>query len=450
MSGRAAATRGSAGASARDAVVTGMGFCLPGEGRPVFTAEEVWDIASHGRSCLLRDGVYHGPVHLSDAMFEERLPEFPGVFARHFTSAHRFGLASLAEACRDAELNPYAGDLTAAAILAGRGGVDAQVGSYQAVLRADPETISALEAMDLFIGTELAVSPSDVALVQGAVTRSTGPCYTVSCGCASSAVQLGNARQMIADGVVDIAVVTGVDVFNVDLVRNAQRLLRVAQQANASIRSTGKPALLPSFDRLMRPYDRRADCVNYGEGSVTLILESRDHAHRRGAHAYGQVLAQATTRDGLANPLSSDESGMGLVAAVRACLGDRWSIEQVPYIHGGSDGDAVVTAFEVNAVRHLYGSAAAGLLMTSQEGCFGHNGAPAGCLGVALTLLMMERGEVCPTTNCEQPADGLVFDPVPGVRTRSLDFHHALNFTYQIGGVKSALLLGSLDAAQQR
>ncbi|MGI5401178.1 beta-ketoacyl synthase N-terminal-like domain-containing protein [Streptomyces sp. CA-135486] len=427
-----------------------MGFCLPGEDRPVFTAEEVWDIASQGRSCLLRDGVYHGPVHLLDEMFEERLPEFPGVFARHFTAAHRFGLVSLAEACADAELNLHAGDLAAAAILAGRGGVDAQIASYQAVLRADPETISALEAMDLFIGTELAVSPSDVALVQGAVTRSTGPCYTVSCGCASSAVQLGNARYLIVDGVVDIAVVTGVDVFNVGLVRKAQRLLRVAQQANASIRSVGKPALLPSFDRLMRPYDRRADSVNYGEGSATLILESRDHARRRGAHAYGQILAQATTRDGLANPLASDESGTGLVNAVRACLGERWSIEQVPYIHGGSDGDAVVTAFEVNAVRRLYGSAAAGVLMTSQEGCFGHNGAPAGCLGVALTLLMMERGEVCPTANCEQPADGLVFDPVPGVRTRSLDFHHALNFTYQIGGVKSAVLLGSLDAGPRR
>ncbi|MFF0061328.1 beta-ketoacyl synthase N-terminal-like domain-containing protein [Streptomyces sp. NPDC005279] len=449
MNGRAAAAQSGVPASARDVVVTGMGFCLPGDGRPVFTAEEVWDIASHGRSCLLRDGVYHGPVNLTNEMFEERLPDLPGVFSRHFTAAHRFGLVSLAEACVDAELNLNAGDLAASAILAGRGGVDAQVHSYLAVLEADSETITARQAMDLFIGTELAVSPSDVALVQGALTRSTGPCYTVSCGCASSAVQLGNARLMIAGGVVDIAVVTGVDVFNVGLVRNAQRLLRVAQRANTSIGPMGKPALLPSFDRLMRPYDRRADCVNYGEGSVTLILESRDHAHRRGAHAYGQILAQATTRDGLANPLSSDESGSGLVAAVRKCLGDRWSIDQVPYIHGGSDGDALVTAFEVNAIRQLYGSAAANVLMTSQEGCFGHNGAPAGCLGVALTLLMIERGEVCPTANCEQPADDLVFDPVPGVRTRALDFDHALNFTYQIGGVKSAVLVGSLDAAQR-
>lgn len=82
MNGRAAAAQSGVGASARDVVVTGMGFCLPSDGRPVFTAAEVWDIASHGRSCLLRDGVYHGPVNLTNEMFEERLPDLPGVFSR--------------------------------------------------------------------------------------------------------------------------------------------------------------------------------------------------------------------------------------------------------------------------------------------------------------------------------------------------------------------------------
>src|SRR5438067_8845647 len=75
----------------RDVLVTGMGFCLPGDQRPVFTAEDVWQIAAYGRSCLSRDGIYHGSVNLSDADFRERLPDFPGVFAQHFTDAHRFG-----------------------------------------------------------------------------------------------------------------------------------------------------------------------------------------------------------------------------------------------------------------------------------------------------------------------------------------------------------------------
>ncbi|WTV17971.1 ketoacyl synthase (plasmid) [Streptomyces atratus] len=443
MSGAAPLPGG--GRHARDAVVTGIGFCLPGDGRPVFTADDLWNIASRGASCLMQSNAYYGSVDLSDAMFDELLPDVAPFFSRHYTAAHRFGLVSMAQACSDAELDPYSGDLADAAILAGRGGIDANIDSYLAVLRADPETIRVTEAMELFVAAEQAVTPSDVALVQGALTRSKGPNFTVSCGCASSAVQIGNARRLIADGEVDIAVVTGVDIFSVKLIRNIQRLLQGAQKTYEIIRSDDMPALLPSFDSLMRPYDRRADCINHGEGSVTVIMESREHATRRGAHLYGQVLAQATTRDGLTNPLASDETGRELVSAVRRCLADRWEIGQVPYVHGGSDGNVVVTAFEANAIKELYGSAAPDLLMTSQEGCFGHNGAPAGCLGVALTLLMMERGEVCPTANCEQPADNLTFDPVPGVRTRPLDFDYALSFNYQVGGVKSAILLGSPD-----
>jgi 3-oxoacyl-[acyl-carrier-protein] synthase II len=87
----------------------------------------------------------------------ERLPDFPGVFARHFSAAHRFGLVSLVEACADAGLEPRSGDLAAAAVLVGRGGIDTNVGSYQAILRANPETITPQGAMDLFIA---ATTPS--------------------------------------------------------------------------------------------------------------------------------------------------------------------------------------------------------------------------------------------------------------------------------------------------
>jgi 3-oxoacyl-[acyl-carrier-protein] synthase II len=423
-----------------------MGFCLPGIEQPVCTADDLWSIASEGRSALTSDGIYHSSVRITEEEFRKRVPGIPETFSKHFTKAHWFGLLSLVEASADAGLDVLAGDLADAAVLAGRGSVDANIDSYLRALRADAETITALEALDLYVGTEQAASPSDVALVQSALARSTGPCFTASAGCASSAAQLGNAALMISSGAVDLAVVTGADVFNADLVRKAQQLLRVAQRSAADAPPGTVAPELPSFDRPMRPYDKRAKSVNFGEGSATLILESRERVARRGARSYGRMLSHAMARDGLAHPLASDESGAGLVAAVRKCLGTRWDIGQIPYVHGASDGDAMVTAFECNAIRELYGPAAGKLLMTSQEACFGHNGAPAGTLGVALTLLMMQHGEVCPTANCEEPADGLPFDPVPGTRTRPLDFGYALNFTYQIGGVKSAILLGQAEA----
>ncbi|HKC27755.1 MAG TPA: hypothetical protein VKB75_07065, partial [Jatrophihabitans sp.] len=177
----------------------------------------------------------------------------------------------------------------------------------------------------------------------------------------------------------------------------------------------------------------------------TLVLESREHAEQRGCRSYGQILSTAVTRSGLPHPLASDDTGGGLVSAVRTCLSDQWRVDEIPYVHGANDGGAATV--ESNAIRQLYGDAAGDLLMSSQEACFGHNGAPVGALGVALTLLMMERRQVCPTANCEQPEPGLPFDPVPGTTTRPLDFDYALTLSYQIGGVQSAILVGSPNAA---
>ncbi|WP_329100550.1 hypothetical protein OG792_18585 [Micromonospora sp. NBC_01699] len=433
------------GASGRDVLVTGMGFCLPGENEPVTTADDMWRVASTGRCCLTRndEGVYYGTVGLTAGMFEQLVPDVPGVFAEHFTDAHRLGLVAMVAACEDAGLDFRTDDLTEAGILAARGGVDANIGSYLAMLRSDSETIDLAAAAGIFVETALSLTPSDVALAQSALVRSTGPCFTVSCGCSSSSVQINNARRMIAAGEVEIAVVTGVDTLSFDLLQRLFGLVEVVQQLDAADRPMPLPDEVLSFKRLMRPYDRRAHCVNYGEGAATVILESREHAERRSARPHGRVLAQAVVRDGLAHPLASDDSGAGLVSAVRKCLGQQWDLKQVPYIHGGSDGG--MATLESNAIRTLYGPAAADLLMTSQEGCFGHNGAPTGSLGVALTLLMMQHGEVCPTANCEEPLEDLPFDPVPGVTTRKLDFDHALTFTYQLGGLQSSILLGRAD-----
>jgi 3-oxoacyl-[acyl-carrier-protein] synthase II len=196
----------------------------------------------------------------------------------------------------------------------------------------------------------------------------------------------------------------------------------------------------------MRPYDARADCMNYGDGSATLILESRSHAERRGARPYGAVLAQATTRGGLGSAVAIDTGGKALADAARRCLAaGRAGLDEVPYINGGAEGDALFTRIESNAVQLLYGDDSRSVLVSSQEACFGHSGAPLGNLGAALTLLMMRHGQVCPTANCEKPSEVCSFDPVPGTIPRPLVFSRALSFNYQVGGVNSALLLGGAD-----
>jgi 3-oxoacyl-[acyl-carrier-protein] synthase II len=473
-----------------DVLVTGMGFCLPGRDGPVRTAADLWAVAAHGQSCLepgdgpaggkagdaaaarvgdgaparagdgaparvgdgaparARDGAparagdhpRYGRVRLPAAELAAQLPKLPGFFTRQFTAAHWFGLLALDEACADAGLDYQAGQLTEAAILTGRGGIDTMVAPYATAAGADPAAVTPWQAAHHVTAMLLAANPSDVNLAQAAVTRSTGPCFTVVSGCISSAVQLANAARMIAAGAVELAVVTGVDALDVVVASNSQRLTGALQPGDGP---TGIPPL-PAGP--MRPYDRRGGPVAYGEGAAALILESRAHATRRAAHCYGRVLAHALARDGLPHPVALDEEGTGLLLAMRRCLDNRWAAASVPYVHGASDGQAAVTAAECQAIRTVYEPAGLRPLVTSQEACFGHNGAPAGCLGVALTLLMLEHGEVCPTAGCQDPVPGLPFDPVPGTASRALDFDYALNITFQAGGASSVILLGTPDA----
>lgn len=416
----------------RDALVTGMGFCLPGQDSPVITADELWEVASTGTSCLRWvGGGYYGLTDLTQETFNARTMGLPGFISDNLNDTHRLGLVSLYEACADAKLELDAGDLSEAAILVGRGGIDSNVASYLALRDANLARVSS--PAELFVRAEIGISSADVALVQSAVARSTGPCFTVACGCSSASVQLGHARELIANGIVDVAVVTGVDVLSRELVERAQGLIQMVLGSDAT------------FDHLMRPYDRRGIAVNHGEGSATIVLESREHAEQRGRRSYGQILSTAVTRSGLLHPLASDDTGGGLVSAVRACLGNRWPAQEIRYVHGGNDGGPVTV--ESNAIRQLYGDSADGLLMSSHEACFGHNGAPVGALGVALTLLMIEHQQVCPTANCEYPDPDLPFDPVPGTNTRPLEFHHGLTVSYQLGGVQSAILVGGPNAA---
>lgn len=432
--------------NARDAVITGMGFCLPGgvDG-PVITHDDVWATASTGRSHLDNAGFFHGVVHGVQRVFTERFPDIPARHLRSYAPVHLYGLLALDEACRDAGLDFRAGDLVGAGVLTARAGVDSNYDSYRAWHDADPETISPSDAKSLFVSLVIAGTSSDVGVVQASLCQSTGPTFTVSCGCASSSVLLGIARTLIATDQCDLVVVTGADRFDTERMVHGDRLRQVVEREAVTVKHNSEPPASPRYDRPMRPYDARGDCMNFGDGAVTLIVESREHADRRGARSHGSLLAQATTRGGLGSAVAIDTSGQALTNATMRCLDASGStLADVAYINGGAEGDPLFIRIESNAVASLYGSRPS-VLVSSQEACFGHSGAPLGNLGAALTLMMMQRRQVCPTANCEQPSEVLTFDPVPGRLTRQLDFDQALSFNYQYGGVTSALLLGRPD-----
>jgi hypothetical protein len=426
-----------------DAVITGMGFCLPGAGTtPVTNRSQVWDIVSQGKTMLGVDGVFHGQIHGALEEFLKRFPELPDRYIRSLVDVHFYGAISLDEAANDAELRINDGDFKNAAILTARAGSDSNFDAYREWYEADAETVSPANAKDLFVRLLIAGTNNDVGGLQASICKSTGPNFTVNCGCASSSVLLGIAQMFIETGMCDLIVITGCDRFDLDRVFHGDRLRKVVELGGTvHAKFNNDPPAAPRHDKLMRPYDERSNCMNYGDGSVTLIVESRERALQRGLKPYGTIRAQHTVRSGLESAVAIDTSGDVLAEAIQRCI-DRIQLDpkEIKYINGGAEGDPLFARIESNAIKKIWDDRSE-LLVSSQEGAFGHCGAPLGNLGAALTLLMMQQNQVCPSTNCSEPWSELTFDPVPGNEVRVHSFDYALSFNYQIGGVTSVLLL---------
>ncbi|MEK8145554.1 beta-ketoacyl synthase N-terminal-like domain-containing protein [Streptomyces sp. M10(2022)] len=379
-----------------------MGFCLPGAGdEPVRQARQVWAAASTGTSHVERDGFHHGTVRGPARRSASCCRRYPRGICAVTPMSTSTDSSRWPRRARTPD-STTGGELRDAAVLTARAGVDSNYDSYRAWHDADPATVSPADAKSLFVRLVVAGTSSDVGPVQAALLGSTGANYTVSCGCASSSVLLGIARMMIADGQSDLVVVTGVDRFDTERVLHGHRLREVVERETVTVRHNSDPPAAPRHDRRMRPYDAAGDCMNYGDGSVTLVLESREHAAARGARVHGAVLGQSTTRGGLNSAVAIDTGGTGLAEAARRVLGDHTSLAQIPYVNGGGEGTRCSPASSPTPYAHC-GARAGKVLVSSQEACFGHSGAPLGNLGTALTLMMMREGQVCPTANCETP-----------------------------------------------
>ncbi len=433
----------------RDVLVTGMGFCLPGPDRTVCrTGGDLWRTVSSGGSHLDNDGLFYGLVHLDDEAFERAVPDLDMRFRDYYNRVHRYGLVALVEACEDAGLDWHGTELADAAVLTGRAGMDTALETYMEGVTGDSSGMSPAEARSLLMRILLSVTATDVASVQAALLRSGGPTFSLSCGCASTNALLGVAANQIADGEVDIAVVTGVDAYSLDHIEHFEEL-RVTSERTGRTSSYQAPTTRLRYDRPMRPYDERADGFNLGEGAATLILESREHAERRGRPAYGRILGQSIRRGATGSALTPDEDGDALVRAVHSALRPkdghgRIAPSAVPVVNGGAEGDPLFQTMEFRALRSLYGAGAEGAdatgpLITNHEACFGHSGAPLGNIGVAATLLMMRHGQVCPAANCEKVAEEAPYAVVTGYPW-PLSFDLALSFNYQMGAAAALLL----------
>lgn len=424
------------------AVVTGMGFALPGKNGGICkNKEEFWEIISNGIICSYVNGRYYGLIPMSDDAIREQVENISDNYLKNYNRTHLLSLIALQEACRDANLEMGKENFDNAAVLAARSCIASCYTCYKEFMEANPNVIEPEESVKMFNKIMLSATITDACNIQAAVLQSGGPVYSISCGCAGSNQLIGIAQKMIEMGEVDCVVVSGVDTVNEEAIQLYDELVEVAEKTNKKATFSAPPTKL-LLKELMRPYDRNGRGYNGGEGAATIIIESETRARKRNAHIYGEIMSQATVRgNDSKSAVTIDETGNTLAKSIYKCIGDKVNKEEITYINGGAQGDKIIDYFEFNGIKEVYQENAMKINVSCQEACFGHNASVLGVQGVAATLLMMDKEEICPTAGCMEPDSLSPFNVVINKKLDNQHINYALSLNYEAGSVCSAILL---------
>jgi 3-oxoacyl-[acyl-carrier-protein] synthase II len=260
-----------------------------------------------------------------------------------------------------------------------------------------------------------------------------GPNFATVSACASSAHAIGESFSMIRQGSADAMVTGGSE--------GAITGLTVAAFANMKALSTRND----SPETASRPFDKDRDGFVLGDGGAMVVLESLEHAERRGARILGEVLGYGSSADAY-HITSPAESGEGAQRALKSALEDgHIDIKDVGYInaHGTSTPQGDIA--ETRAVKAAFGEQARKLVFGSTKSMTGHLLGGAGALEFIVSLLASNCGVIPPTINQFTPDPECDLDSAPNRRVeRRVDV--ALSNSFGFGGHNVTLAVRRWEA----
>ena len=255
-----------------------------------------------------------------------------------------------------------------------------------------------------------------------------GPNTTVTTACAASTQTLGDATRMIQRGDADVMLAGGTEAS----------LCEVGIASFNAIRALSTRNEAP--EKASRPFDRDRDGFVPGEGAGTLILESLEHAHNRGARIYGEVIGYATTNDAF-HQVAPDETGEAPARAVSLAIKDAGlEPKDIDYVNAHGTSTQLNDAGETKALKIALGDHARKVAISSTKSMIGHLLGAAGAVEAIATLLTINRGIIHPTINYETPDPSCDLDYVPNTARRQ-DVKVAISNGFGFGGHNAVVVL---------
>jgi 3-oxoacyl-[acyl-carrier-protein] synthase II len=197
-------------------------------------------------------------------------------------------------------------------------------------------------------------------------------------------------------------------------------------------------------ERASRPWDRGRDGFVMGEGSGIVVLEEYEHAKKRGAKIYAEILGYGMSGDAFHITAPSPDGAGGFKSMTHALNKAGINIEQIDYVNAHGTSTPLGDEIELNAVKRLFGNAVEGMSMSSTKSSIGHLLGAAGSVETIFSILAINNNVVPPTLNLEDPSDGCDLDLVP-LEPKERKVSIAMSNSFGFGGTNATLIVGEVS-----
>jgi 3-oxoacyl-[acyl-carrier-protein] synthase II len=251
-----------------------------------------------------------------------------------------------------------------------------------------------------------------------------GPCETITTACAAGTHAIGAAARLVATGRCDAAIGGGAEAAMTPVGMGAFTNMTALSAAGCS-----------------RPFDARRDGFLCAEGAAALVLEELDHARRRGARIYAELLGAGSTAD--AHHITAPApGGAGAAACMELALADAGvSPDEVGHINAHGTSTPLNDLAEAQAIAKVFG--VPGPPVTSTKGVTGHALGGAGAIEAVATTLAIVKRLIPPTAGYEVPDPEIPLDVVHG-EARPWEPAASLSNSFGFGGHNGCLVIGPL------
>jgi len=347
--------------------------------------------------------------------------------ARRVDRYVQFAVAAAALALKDANLDVREDtdpERVGVYIGSGIGGLGTFEEQYRTLLEKGPKRVS-----PFFIPMMIAnMASGQVSILTGAK----GPNSTTVTACATGTHTIGDSFRLLQNGEADVMLCGG---------------------AEATIRPTGLAGFCSMRamstrndepERASRPFDVERDGFVMGEGAGVLVLETLEHAQKRGARIYGEVIGYGMSGD--AHHMTEPDPN-GAARCMKKALGDAGlAPEDVDYINAHGTSTPVGDVSETTAIKAAFGDHAYKLAVSSTKSMTGHLLGAAGGVEAVICALALSRGKLPPTINLDHQDPQCDLDYVPNV-PREANVRVALSNSFGFGGHNATIILRKYEEA---